>query len=97
MYVVVWQVSNRITKDELDRITASTDGFSGSDLTSLCQDAAMVAIRELRGGAAAVAAVTTVRPVSYEDFVLARKRIRPSVDAEALNTHLLFNKQFGMT
>ncbi|CAK1551002.1 unnamed protein product [Leptosia nina] len=39
--------ASSISDDELSRLAALTDGYSGSDLTALCRDAALGPIREL--------------------------------------------------
>lgn len=70
-------------------------GYSGSDLTLLCREAAIAPLREL-GARIADAAADDLRPLKYEDFLEASKKIRPTVSKESLQMYDLYNKQFGI-
>jgi len=84
----------QLTDRQLGRVVSQTDGYSASDLTALCKEASMAAIRELG------ADVATVRPgelrsVRYDDFAEALKVIKPSVNASLLRTFDDFTRDFG--
>ena len=57
---------------DLERIADATDGFSGADLTHLCETASEKALADsLRTG--------QVRPITMKDLLTARKEIKPSI------------------
>lgn len=57
---------------DLNRIAAQTEGFSGADLSHLCETAAERALTDsIRQG--------TVRPITMEDLTAARKELKPSI------------------
>jgi len=72
-----------------------TEGYSGSDITSLCKDAAMEPIREL-GSRIASVDLDTVRPLEMADFRKASGRVRASVSIDDLHVHEEWNKTYGM-
>jgi spastin len=76
-------------------VSRDTDGYSGSDLTSLAKDAAMGPVRELRLDELKKLSVSRIRAVSREDFLHALKRIRPSVASKTLNKYIEWNREFG--
>eukprot|EP00250_Pteridium_aquilinum_P014956 c22302_g2_i1 orf=409-1845(+) len=79
---------------EIERIAQDTDGYSGSDLHALCQEAAMIPIREL-GMRVNTVKADQVRPLRYTDFQQAMCGIRPSVSKDQLQHFELWNQQFG--
>jgi spastin len=79
---------------ELERLVQDTDGYSGSDLHALCQEAAMVPIREL-GGRVNTIKRNEVRQLRYSDFKIALNDIRPSVSRDQLQKFEQWNQQFG--
>jgi len=83
-----------LTRRDVDRLVAVTDGYSGSDLTALCKEASMVAIREL-GSEIRSVQEDSVRPVALADFHYALGAIRPSVNREMLRTYEEFTAEFG--
>lgn len=56
-----------MSKQDLVRIVRSTTGYSASDLTALCREAALGPVREL-GAAIASASLDSIRPVRLSDF-----------------------------
>ena len=102
-------VANDLTPAQFDEMGTRTAGYSGSDITNLCQDAALGPIRELQatlfsgnsgGGddsAASIANVdiAAVRPVNLADMVEALSHVRASVSQADLKEHLAWTKQFG--
>lgn len=78
----------------MERLAKETDGYSGSDLQALCQEAAMMPIRDL-GAHVELVSVDQVRPLTYSDFKQAMKVIRPSVARDQLQHFELWNQEFG--
>lgn len=56
-----------LSKSDMSRIVSSTSGYSASDLTALCREAALGPVREL-GAAIANVSVDSIRPVRLSDF-----------------------------
>lgn len=86
--------TKKLTKTELGRVVTATEGYSASDLTALCKEAAMVPLRELGTSVQSVSA-KKIRAVSFKDFDLALKVIRPSVNKEMLEEFDRFTQEFG--
>ncbi|CAB3246340.1 unnamed protein product [Arctia plantaginis] len=81
--------------DELARLAALTDGYSGSDLAALCRDAALGPIRELDPEEVKCLDLSLVRSITYQDFIDALKRIRPSVSPHSLAAYEKWSVQYG--
>ncbi|XP_021756225.1 spastin-like [Chenopodium quinoa] len=79
---------------DLERLVRETEGYSGSDLQALCEEAAMMPIRELGPNILTVKA-NQVRPLRYEDFQNAMTVIRPSLSKSRWEELERWNKEFG--
>ncbi|GLT39503.1 hypothetical protein SLA2020_136900 [Shorea laevis] len=79
---------------DLDRLAKETEGYSGSDLQALCEEAAMMPIRELGESVLNVKA-NQVRGVRYEDFQKAMTVIRPSLNKSKYEELEQWNREFG--
>lgn len=79
---------------DLEKLVNETDGYSGSDLRALCEEAAMMPIREL-GSRVSTVKANQVRPLKYFDFKEAMKVIRPSVSKNKLQELECWNEEFG--
>ncbi|XWS77167.1 hypothetical protein CRYUN_Cryun01aG0238400 [Craigia yunnanensis] len=79
---------------DLERLVRETEGYSGSDLQALCEEAAMMPIRELGSNILTVKA-NQVRPLRYEDFQKAMKVIRPSLNKSKWEELEQWNQEFG--
>lgn len=76
---------------------SSTDdapGYSGSDMTALCKDAAMQPLREL-GEALLTTPIDQIRPISLNDFRRSLESIRPSVGKKGLQQFEDWATEFG--
>ena len=88
-----------LSDDQIGRVAAETEGYSGSDLTNLAKDAAMGPVRDLdvekcadtRAGSAGV------RSINFQDFAMSLKKVRKSVAAESLKVFDEWNAEFGDT
>ncbi|WIA41878.1 hypothetical protein OEZ86_009202 [Tetradesmus obliquus] len=87
-------VQHALSRRDLDRIVASVEGYSASDLTALCREAALGPVREL-GAAIANVAVDKIRPVRLQDFADALQVIRPSLSREQLKAFEEFTREYG--
>ncbi|XP_051148153.1 uncharacterized protein LOC127263169 isoform X2 [Andrographis paniculata] len=79
---------------DLERLVAETEGYSGSDLQALCEEAAMMPIRELGSNILTVPA-NQVRGLRYEDFQKAMTVIRPSLQKSKWAELEKWNREFG--
>jgi len=84
----------KMLKKDIQQVVEWTSGYSCSDLTSLCKDAAMEPIRELGMSVASIPA-DQLRPVTVQDFRQAVEHIRPSVSKESLKMFEQWNSEFG--
>ncbi|KAL4639901.1 spastin isoform X1 [Arapaima gigas] len=74
-----------------------TEGYSGSDLTSLAKDAALGPIRELRPEQVKNMAAHEMRNIKFSDFVESLKKIKRSVSPQTLDLYVRWNKEYGDT
>ena len=99
------QVTHRLSDADLDVICEKTDGYSGSDMKHLVQEAARAPLRELfqqttggegggRGGAEGVTP-SAMRPIKLVDFKRASKQVRPSVTRADIDFHEEWNRRHG--
>ncbi|KAI7746782.1 hypothetical protein M8C21_032768 [Ambrosia artemisiifolia] len=79
---------------DLERLVKDTEGYSGSDLQALCEEAAMMPIRELGSNILTVKA-DQVRRLKYGDFKSAMTVIRPSIVKSKWDELEQWNKEFG--
>ncbi|XP_061645744.1 fidgetin-like protein 1 isoform X2 [Phyllopteryx taeniolatus] len=86
---------NQLRAEEVERIVANTEGFSGADMTQLCREAALGPIRSIQLGDIATITADQVRPIRYGDFQDALKTVRPSVSSKDLELYEEWNKTFG--
>lgn len=71
-----------------------TNGYSGSDITSLAKDAAMVPLREL-GDRLLSTPNENIRPITLEDFKNSLNYIKPSVSKDGLLEYEKWAERFG--
>ncbi|XP_017231097.1 uncharacterized protein LOC108205626 isoform X2 [Daucus carota subsp. sativus] len=79
---------------DLERLVKETEGYSGSDLQALCEEAAMMPIREL-GSKILTVKANQVRRLKYSDFKSAMTVIRPSLQKSKWEELEEWNKNFG--
>ncbi|ONK54914.1 uncharacterized protein A4U43_UnF9730 [Asparagus officinalis] len=80
---------------DLERLVKETEGYSGSDLQALCEEAAMMPIRELGPKHILTVKPNQLRPLRYEDFKNAMVVIRPSLQKSRWEELEQWNKEFG--
>jgi SpoVK/Ycf46/Vps4 family AAA+-type ATPase len=79
----------------MNEISVLTAGYSGADMKSLCQEAALGPIRSLGFIDIANISPDEVRPVSVDDFKSALKRVRASVSPDVLDSYVAWDKMYG--
>lgn len=101
------QNAHSISDAELEAIVARSDGYSGADITNLCKEASMHALRSALPVAGATAlsrascdAIKAVRkedvpPIRMSDFKKAFQIVKPSVAPSELAPYEVWNRQFG--
>jgi SpoVK/Ycf46/Vps4 family AAA+-type ATPase len=82
-----------ISSEDMDKIISLTEGFSGSDMSSLTKEAALGPIRDLHDIMNIDA--QSVRKIELQDFTAALDQIRPSVSEKEIGRYLEWNEQFG--
>ncbi|CAL5036477.1 unnamed protein product [Urochloa decumbens] len=80
---------------DFERLAAETEGYSGSDLRALCEEAAMMPIRELGPQNILTIKANQLRPLKYEDFKNAMTVIRPSLQKSKWDELEKWNEEFG--
>ncbi|XP_058474243.1 katanin p60 ATPase-containing subunit A-like 1 [Solea solea] len=85
---------------DLDVIAEKTEGYSGADITNVCRDASMMAMRHRIHGLGleeiqALSKDELQMPVTMEDFTLALKKISKSVSATDLEKYEAWMAEFG--
>ncbi|XP_068558857.1 spastin-like isoform X2 [Cebidichthys violaceus] len=89
--------NNPLTHRELSQLARMTEGYSGSDLTSLAKDASLGPIRELRPEQVRNMSASEIRNICLGDFVASLKKIKRSVGAQTLQLYVLWNRDYGDT
>ncbi|XP_028292237.1 katanin p60 ATPase-containing subunit A-like 1 isoform X1 [Gouania willdenowi] len=85
---------------DLDLIAEKIDGFSGADITNVCRDASMMAMRRRIDGLTpeeirALSKEELQMPVTMEDFNLTLKKISKSVSVADLEKYEAWMSEFG--
>ncbi|MES1906985.1 MAG: hypothetical protein MHM6MM_000191 [Cercozoa sp. M6MM] len=98
--------SVKVAQDvDLDELASRTDGFSGSDLTTLCRDAAMMVVRRAVAGKTAeqlrslrgtsTAEEMRTLPVDMRDFEAALRSVGATVSPSDVKRHDEWQQTFG--
>ncbi len=90
-------VRHELAEADLAGLIEKTDGYSGSDMASLCSEAAMGPCRDPGFESALLAGVppSDVRAVRLSDFEDALCQVRPSVGPGELEAFDAWNAQYG--
>ncbi|XP_036965976.1 katanin p60 ATPase-containing subunit A-like 1 [Acanthopagrus latus] len=85
---------------DLDLIAEKIEGYSGADITNVCRDASMMAMRRRIQGLSpeeirALSKDELQMPVTMEDFTLTLKKISKSVSAADLEKYEAWMTEFG--
>ncbi|XP_042211352.1 spastin-like isoform X2 [Homarus americanus] len=93
-HLITKQKSELSTRD-LEVLAGLTEGYSGSDLTSLAKDAALAPIRELNPEQVVTCDPSEVRGITLTDFKESLKKIRRSVPQSTISTYEKWNAEYG--
>lgn len=88
-------VNNVITDSQMEEIASQTNGFSGADMKVLCQEAVMGPVRSIPLSDMQSVAAENVRPVIYNDFLLALSCVRASVSQNDLQQYVDWTNKYG--
>merc|ERR1711924_188914 len=91
------ELAEDVNFGELSKLT---EGFSGSDITNICRDAAMMAMRRAIAGLSAdeiknLRKEEVESPITMTDFKEARSKIQPSVSEADLLKFKRWMDEFG--
>ncbi|XP_016662193.1 fidgetin-like protein 1 isoform X1 [Acyrthosiphon pisum] len=84
-----------LSDDDLEKIASLSNGYSGADMKSLCQEASLGPIRSMSFDMINNIEADQVRPINLQDFLSALKIVMPSVSSEDLNHYVTWNDKFG--
>ncbi len=91
-------VAHNLSDSDLDMICEKTDGYSGSDMKHLIQEAARAPVRETFQKTKDIpgpVSPSTLRPIVLADIRRAAKQVRPSVTRADVEFHEEWNKNHG--
>ncbi|CAK7266219.1 Golgi transport complex subunit 6 [Sporothrix epigloea] len=94
LHTLLGQQKHSLTEADIQRLVELTDGFSGSDITSLAKDAAMGPLRSL-GDALLMTRMDEIRGMELSDFLSSMVTIRPSVSKSGLKEYEDWARQYG--
>lgn len=86
---------------DLEGLVGKTQGFSGRDISSMCQEAVNIMVREQNPGLEELSSREVeryslkYRALKPEDFEEALNRIRPAVSAQDVKKYEEWGKEFG--
>ncbi|XP_076021762.1 katanin p60 ATPase-containing subunit A-like 1 [Genypterus blacodes] len=85
---------------DMEVIAEKTEGYSGADITNVCRDASLMAMRRRIQGLSpeeirALSKEELQMPVTMEDFTLTLKKISKSVSAADLEKYKAWMTEFG--
>ena len=88
--------SHDLSECNLRDVVTKAEGYSGSDLSNLCREAAMGPLRSLYAqGSVDSADAASLRPISYADFQQAFTEVRASVAPVEVVAYQEWNEQHG--
>uniref|UniRef100_A0A0G4HF91 AAA+ ATPase domain-containing protein n=1 Tax=Chromera velia CCMP2878 TaxID=1169474 RepID=A0A0G4HF91_9ALVE len=86
---------HEIDGKNLQALLKLSEGYSGSDLSALCKEAAMAPVRGIPASELKQMKAEQLRKITLQDFKDALRVIRPSVGPESLKAYETWNDRFG--
>ncbi|KAF9982056.1 hypothetical protein BGZ65_003285, partial [Modicella reniformis] len=83
-----------LTQEQILDICDRTDGYSGSDVTGLCREAALGPVRAIQGDILDID-VDALRPINHGDFLEALLQVRASVSDRDLGLYKKWDMEYG--
>ena len=91
-------VAHNLSESDLDTLCEKTDGYSGSDMKHLIQEAARAPVRETfqkTKDMPGPVSPSSLRPIVLADIRRAAKQVRPSVTRADVEFHEEWNRNHG--
>ncbi|KAF9141178.1 hypothetical protein BG015_001367 [Linnemannia schmuckeri] len=85
---------HELTEDQIKDICERTAGYSGSDMTGLCREAALGPVRAIQGDILEIA-LDDLRPINHGDFLEALSQVRASVSDRDLDLYKEWDQEYG--
>ena len=82
-----------LSEQDIDNICQRSDGYSGSDMSYLCKEAALGPMRTIKDITKIQA--DQLRPIQYVDFDQAFQQVRASVSQKDLKFYEEWDREFG--
>ncbi|KAF9910324.1 hypothetical protein EC991_006823 [Linnemannia zychae] len=85
---------HELNGDQIKDICERTAGYSGSDMTGLCREAALGPVRAIQGDILEIA-LDDLRPINHGDFLEALSQVRASVSDRDLDLYREWDQEYG--
>ncbi|KAI1297029.1 hypothetical protein EDD11_007252 [Mortierella claussenii] len=86
--------AHELTQEQILDICERTAGYSGSDMTGLCREAALGPVRAIQGDILEIG-LDSLRAINHGDFVEALSQVRASVSDRDLDLYKEWDKEYG--
>lgn len=85
--------TENLTEAQKEKVVAATEGYSCSDIRSLCQEASMGPVREMDNRQLVSVSLEKIAPITFAHFTAALRVVAPSVSLEKLKQYAKFESQ----
>ncbi|KAF9130760.1 hypothetical protein BGX30_013380 [Mortierella sp. GBA39] len=85
---------HELNEDHIKDICERTAGYSGSDMTGLCREAALGPVRAIQGDILDIG-LDDLRPINHSDFLEALSQVRASVSDRDLDLYKEWDQEYG--
>lgn len=89
--------THSLTEAQKNKVIKATEGYSCSDIRSLCQEASMGPVREMDNRQLVSVSLANIAPITFDHFVSALRVVAPSVSLERLKEYAKFESQCSRT
>lgn len=95
LHITLDNQGGQLSAADFQQVAESTRGYSGSDMASLCKEAAMRPIRELSCAQLQTVDLQQLRQMNRDDLLSAMRIVKPSVPQSVLKAFQEWNDEFG--